>query len=308
MDYKAYYISTYETLIRVKNMLNQMDTNYFTTTIINNKPLNNDTISIVMTASNRSIQTYFTLDTINKSSYKNIQVILVDDSSDDPITIAKLNQYNMHIELIQIKNKFWINPCVNYNIGFKHVKGGKIIIQNAEVCHIGDVIQHVADTVENNNYYAFDVYAIRTINENNQLYDMEKLNTMVRQNIISLAGMWYQHPIHRNEAFHFLTSMTKHTFDKIEGFDIDYAMGVDYDDADFLCRIRNNGIKIITITDTVMGVHQWHRQSPFGSHGGKISNSHIFSRKLNYINTNKSLLCLASYEKNDVVDIINKWI
>ena len=39
-----------------------------------------------MTVSNRSNQTYFTLQTIQNSSYKAIQLIIVDDSDKDPIT------------------------------------------------------------------------------------------------------------------------------------------------------------------------------------------------------------------------------
>ena len=46
---------------------------------IPNIPINAETISIVMTACNRSRQTYFTLQTIQNSSHKAIQVIIVDD-------------------------------------------------------------------------------------------------------------------------------------------------------------------------------------------------------------------------------------
>ena len=166
MNYKSYLISNYGKLYQIKDMLDNNDNNYFSSTIINEKELDENIISIIMTTYNRSIQTYFTIDTILKSSYKNIQIILVDDSTYDLVSIEKLEQYDIHIELVRIKNKFWINPCINYNIGFKYIKGGKIIIQNAEVCHIGDVINYVTTNIGDNTYHAFNVYSLQGQREN----------------------------------------------------------------------------------------------------------------------------------------------
>ena len=45
--------------------------------------LHDKKISIVMTAYNRKKQLLFTLETINKSTYKNIEIIIVDDCSID---------------------------------------------------------------------------------------------------------------------------------------------------------------------------------------------------------------------------------
>jgi glycosyltransferase involved in cell wall biosynthesis len=94
-----------------------------------------------MTACNRSKQTYFTLQTIQNSSHKAIQIILVDDSDSDPIAKEELEKYPFYIDFISIKmqNKKWVNPVVNYNIGFEYIRGSKVVIQNAEVCHVGDV-------------------------------------------------------------------------------------------------------------------------------------------------------------------------
>ena len=102
-----------------------------------------------MTSSNRSKQVYYTLNTIQNSDYKNIQVIIVDDSDNDPILEINLRKYPFYIDLICIKkeNRNWHNPCVNYNIGFEFIKGSKVIIQNSEVCHIGDVLIFIDKTL-----------------------------------------------------------------------------------------------------------------------------------------------------------------
>ena len=202
---KNHLIANYEKLYQIKEILDTQNNNYFTTIKINEKELNDNTVSIVMTACNRSVQTYFTINTIANSSYKNVQVILVDDSTTDPVTIEKLQEYNIHIELINIKNKFWVNPCVNYNIGFKHIKGSKVIIQNAEVCHVGDVINYVVNNVNNDEYHAINVCALMNLSANSALYNIGDMEYSNYDKITDLCiSWWYQHSIHRNEYFHFL--------------------------------------------------------------------------------------------------------
>ena len=308
-NYKLYYSDNHEILLKIKKLLDEMDNNYFTKTTLNEKVLDKNTISIVMTSCDRSVQTYFTLKTISQSLYKNIQIIIVDDSTSDLIDIEKLKEFNLHIDFIQIKNKFWINPCVGYNIGFRHVKGGKIIIQNAEVCHIGDVIQQVNDKVIDNNYYVFNVYAFKGLEENNELYEAEKNNIMNPSHVVTIYGQWYQHSQHRCVNLHFLTAITAKTFEKIIEFDIDYAIAIDYDDNDLIYRITTNNINIINMPETIMGVHQWHRQTSSGSGTGRISNIHIFYKKINYFNINKSFLKLTSFNNNnDAMKIIEQWL
>ena len=82
----------------------------------------------------------------------------MDDSDVDPIIKEELEKYSFYIDFISIKrqNKNWINPCVNYNIGFEFIKGSKVIIQNSEVCHIGDVLIFIDNNLKQNEYLVFD--------------------------------------------------------------------------------------------------------------------------------------------------------
>jgi GT2 family glycosyltransferase len=294
--YKDHLLNNYQKIFMVKNLLDTMDTTYFTTTIINQKPITPSTISIVMTASNRTNQTYFTLDTINKSTNKDIHIIIVDDSTHDPIQIDKLQLYNIHMELITIKNKFWVNPCVNYNIGFKHIKGSKVIIQNAEVCHMDDILNYTLQ-INNNEYHAFNVYALHDKTQNTTLQNNYP------SDITTLKGMWYQHPQHRNTFYHFVIAITIETFNKIGGFDIDYSIGIDYDDNALVHRVKNNAIKLINVP--LLGVHQWHEQSNCGSTSSNISNLHLWHCKNNFHDKYKTFLDLTNYPIDIVPTIIN---
>ena len=61
-----------------------------------------------------------------------------------------------------------------YNIAFNEIQTDRVIIQNAEVFHCGDVIQYVADKLDNSNYLVFDVCSLSSLLENHDFY---KLNT-----------------------------------------------------------------------------------------------------------------------------------
>jgi len=308
---KSHLLTNYKTLYKIKDMfLNKNDTSYYTRSILNKKKIDTNTISIVMTACNRSIQTYFTLKTIKESNHKNVQIIIVDDSTHDPILLDKLKSYDMHIELINIRNKYWVNPCINYNIGFQFIKGDKIIIQNAEVCHLGDVIDYVAKNVVDNNYYAFNVLTIANMENNYKLYNISPFNYNQFQEISELCGsryynIWYQHHIHRNAFFHFLTACTKSTFNIFKGFDIDYALGIDYDDAQLVSDIETCGITLKNIHEQIIGIHQWHTQTASGSLSNNFNNNVIYDCKKKYYNNNKKLLQFTSFNENEIVDVIN---
>jgi len=236
------------------------NTNYFTVSNVNNRNIDECKISIVMCSSNRSKQTYFTLKTISESSVKNIHIILVDDSDVDKILLSELKKLDLNIDFIEInkRTKCWVNPCVNYNIGFQYVKCSKVIIQNAEVCHVGDVCKYV-DLNTDDTYKVFDVVSTDNYDENNILHNADDLSFDALYRTFK-ENNWYQHATHVTD-YHFLTSLSRETFDKLNGFSFDYFSEGCYDDNDFLLKIRSLNIPIIDIhceDNKFMGIHQYH--------------------------------------------------
>lgn len=277
---------------------------FFKHQIINEKVMTPNTISIVMTAHERSKQTYFTLYTINKCKFKDIQVIIVDDSKNDPINPELLKTYGIHIDFITIKkeNKFWTNACINYNIGFQYIKGGTVIIQNAEVCYVGDVLEYVNNNVKvDNEYYVFDVAAVKDFDSNEQIYQIKDLDmTIFTKNFYEEKfNGWYQHSIHKNSYFHNLVALTINSFNKIKGFSYDYAFGKAFDDNDFIILIEANNIKMINVISeevSIAGIHLYHGYSTNISE--KISyvkemNMDLFHKKQRYLEKNKVYLELS---------------
>jgi len=275
-------------------------------------------ISIVMAYYNRIDQIQTTLDSINKSSMKNnIEVIIVDDASDDGHLLKLLiYKYNFHIKLytIQKSDKKWINPCIPYNIGFNNASGDIIIIQNPEICHVGDIIKYVHDNIYDTKYMVFPVYASPSHQHNTDLKKLINNNDDILREFISHINYhkytfdykyyvdkyidvnsysydealehwktigihqgrscnkhniyhpdeyikwrgWYNHQIHNNRPFHFLSAVTRNTLNKVGGFDESFRNGIWYDDNDFLDRVKKIAQLENVLSDVCYGIHLYH--------------------------------------------------
>lgn len=217
-----------------------------------------DGISIVMTTHERITQTLFTLETIKTQHFPNLQVILIDDSS----TFIDESLFTFSIDYVKILDKKWINPCINYAIGFKLVKYSKVIIQNAEVCHVGDVLKYVYENLTSDNYLVFNVACVPDLEANEPLYGVEWEYKKVYKHVLENKYDWYQHHIELNKKYHFLTAITKKNLEKLGGFDIDYTMGSCFDDNDFIYRIENVlQLNIHCVKGERMGIHLFHERS-----------------------------------------------
>lgn len=285
-------------ILDIREKVNNMDRSLFEHHTINNYELSSGATTIVMTSSNRSKQTYFTLQSMLKSKCKNIQIILVDDSDCDPINVNILKNYPYYIDFISIKreNKNWINPVINYNIGFKFIKGDNIVIQNAEVSHVGDPLLFISSKMKEFNYYVFDVIAVSSLENNEEIYKSDITNIDIYNK--PYFSIWYQHINYNNRNLHFFTAIKRETFNLIKEFSYDYTLGTEYDDDDFLLKIISNNINIINIpnyTYNVGGIHLCHIQSQFSWGLGALSNQHIFNYKKLYYENEKKYINLIDF-------------
>lgn len=294
-SYHDFFVKNKKHIYDAKTLVLNKDPNYYDLTVLNDLP--NPDVSIVMTTYNRSIQTYFTLQTISKSINKSVQVIIIDDSKSDLLDMNVLKNTGLCIYHIKTKNKFWFNPCINYNLGFQFIKGNKIIIQNAEVCHIGDVIDYVDKNLKDNQYFVFDVVSLPNM-KNNLIFQNSDISFDNFGNFSKLFGDWYQHHNFYSRQLHFLTAINKQDFDKILGFDYDFCMGSWYDDNELIYRIHSSGIKAIDIpyNKEVMGIHQWHTTSGNDWDKNVIRNEDLFNAKKAYFNQHSKFFYLTDYK------------
>jgi glycosyltransferase involved in cell wall biosynthesis len=252
--------------------------NFVQTTIFN--PTNIDPltfVSIVMTTHNRKEQLLYTLESFSESvNAKLINVILVDDSTDSTayLTEDDLIKFPFQITYITIdpQRKTWVNPCVNYNIGFNEVKTDRVIIQNAEVCHSGDIIKFVVDNLTSKNYLVFDVCVLPSIEVNrvlstygHQYIDVQRFLATQSWFRATHPHSWYQHSTYMNRNLHFLTAITRENLTKLDGFDNRFALGSCFDDDEILYRIHKFlKLSIQNVSNEkyhMLGIHQWHSTS-----------------------------------------------
>jgi len=230
-------------------------------------------ISIIIGYYNRKKQLLYTLKTINDSLYKNIEIIIIDDCSDNPEDILSNNDFeifNIDIKLITIKKeeKTWINPCVGYNKGISQATGDIIILQNAEVCHIGDCISYVINNLRPNDWLTFNCYGLNNFEDNEYIYSQNNnnniyayINKIWGENEYILkpggnnafekkAGGWVNHFLYWFTAYHYFGAIFKSDLlNKMNGgFDLDYANGICFDDNDFIKRLIYNNIQFTTNT------------------------------------------------------------
>ena len=240
--------------------------------VIRNKKKIEKKISIVMAYFNRKEQILFTLKTIQLSTYKNFEVIIVDDNSrEDQKLDDIIDQFDFDIILIRLTDKYkrdkgYKNPCIVYNIGFEKANGEIIVIQNPECCHIGDVLTYLNENLLEEQYFTFSCFAIHSkeltekfrnhfwnIKSISNSFDFEKIDR-------SFIGEWYNHPIERPDNLHFLSAIYNSKLKLLGGFNEMFAFGCWYDDNEFIFRIKNI-LQVTTlpfVKDVPFAVHQWH--------------------------------------------------
>lgn len=254
-------------------------------------------ISIVMAYFNRKDQLIQTLKSIKKSKYKNIEIIIVDDNSDQEykvinfIYIPDINNgldYQNNIDLgidnldikiinIQESEKKWVNPCIAYNIGFNLASGEIIVIQNPEVMHVGDCLDFIAKNLQNKDWITFNCYGSPNFKFNNYVADLSFSETYsyVNSKIFQIGGNstgsdknngWINHYQQYFVAYHYLAAI--HKQDLLEfmdnGFSNDFKDGIGADDDDFIKRLiyHKFNFKINKVHKTnCLAIHLYHYKS-----------------------------------------------
>lgn len=214
---------------------------------------------------NRKQHLINTLHSMEKSKYKNFEVIIVDDASDEEHRIEDLLDKFKFLKLYRIEreNKWYVNPCIPTNIGLSNVSGNIIIIQNPECFHYNDVFYHVINNLNQNDYFAYTTLnkdvSTQLTSINWSLNYEEQINKIILINKNDgLTNHWYCHNIYRPMALNFCAAITKKDLIDLNGFDERYAYGIERDDVEFLDRIKRKKMNML-IVDDVMVIHQSHK-------------------------------------------------
>ena len=228
--------------------------------------------TIIMNYFNRKEQIIYTLKQINKlySEKYNVEIIIVDDNSSDDQTLYDYidsEENKLQIKYLYLSEKEWINPVVSMNVAINHISSDTeyVILQNSEIFHCGNIIEHVYNNSNDKNYLVYPVYNSKSFDENNIIYDLFNNECNNNDYYVKLqldskkkANDWYQHKIYHNRNYNFLTAIKKITLDKIGGFCNEMKDGLWYDDDDFLNRIGKICNITSVLSDKYFGIHQKH--------------------------------------------------
>lgn len=236
-------------------------------------------VSIVMPYYNRRRLLETTLKTIAHTKHKDLEIVIVDDGSDEEERIETLRGFRgLKIKIIRVnkEEKWWSNTCVPINKGIFASTGDIIIIQSAECMHIGDIVSYSAANVVQNKYYAFSCYSI-----NQQVLDkivggvnfschncINDIKVIIRpmtntRPVDDCQNGWYCHSEINPCAFHFTAAITRaDLMQKLNGFDETYANGLGFEDFEFLRRIRERNINVHIVDDPFV-IHQPHVKTDY---------------------------------------------
>lgn len=147
------------------------------------------------------------------------------------------------------------NPSSAFNELASRAQGQFLIITNPECLHETDVLAGLDQAFE----------------QDSDQYVVCACRIPTRQ--------WYQHSVHRSVKVHFCSALSKELYNRIGGFDEEYAKGVCFEDDDFRNTIISNGVRIVERDDLVV-MHQAHSKSKPSDYAKlHVVNKRYFDRK-----------------------------
>ena len=207
---------------------------------------------------NRKEQLIVTLNTIMRSSYKNIEIIIVDDNSKENQKVElfiDIYKKNLDIKVITIKDneKTWVNPCIAYNIGIKSACGDIIVLQNPEVMHIGDCLSFINENLNEKDWLSFNCYGSPDFEFNKNIikYNKHEIFNKIYSLLFNIGGNsverdnvggWLNHFEKHFVAYHYLAAVHKSDIDHYldGGFNENFKDGIGADDDELIKRLIYN--------------------------------------------------------------------
>jgi GT2 family glycosyltransferase len=224
-------------------------------------------VSIVMTYFERRKQLANTLQSFDYHGYgPDVEVILIDDASvEQPIKEIDFGGHRYEIVplVIRKEDKWYSNPCIPFNRGFRMARGSVVILQNAECLHHGNIVQHARTHLDRKVYLSYGCYSISrsAFDLLNATPDFKKRLEVVNFEARSMTheGVdgWYNHSQYRPLGLHFCSGIKRDDLLEMGGFDERYSRGVAFDDNEFFFRLKEKGFRI-SFVDSPAVVHQWH--------------------------------------------------
>lgn len=241
------------------------------------------TFSIVMPYFNRKDQLALTLERYAASPLaSSCEVILVDDGSDedhrlDASFFTPFAPLTFRAYYLPRDKRTWTNPCIPFNFGLTKVSGESewIILQSPEVVPYTsgrsgkhqDVLTYLASPdADPSLYHLMEVFALppainagvlRPLVEAGEHAQTILASSLKHKTPGEWHTVWYSHPRYNPNHLHFCAAMHKSVLDKVGGFNPAMAHGIDFDDNEFVERVKRVATPVY-MPKPHIGFHLWH--------------------------------------------------
>lgn len=181
-------------------------------------------VSVIIPTYNREDFIEETIQSVLDQTYKDFEIIVVDDGSTDN-TKKKLEKFNSKIKLIEQKNS---ERAVSRNNGIKNAQGEYIAFLDSDDLWFKNKLEKQVEVLDKNKDYVLTYCQCLRINENG-------LNIKIAERQLKgYSGYVYEKLLMRN----FITSPTplvkRECIEKIKGFETKY---IPYEDWEFWVRL-----------------------------------------------------------------------
>ncbi|BCS83206.1 putative glycosyltransferase [Cotonvirus japonicus] len=207
-------------------------------------------ISIICVCDNSKLQTVLTLNSFEKSSYKNIEVIIIDiDNKNNDSWEDVTSSFPFIIKIKTVNGHGAQNFGYYYNIGLQYAGGQIILFQNSLIYHVNDILSHISKYLKNDNCISYFCLSITNKNSNDYLNNIHDSGNN-KSLLLNDSGIV--------PCYNVCFAIHKKNIDNIRGFSPEYKFGHGFYIDDFILKINYDlTLKIISPTD-YLTVHQHH--------------------------------------------------
>jgi len=188
--------------------------------------------SLIMATYGRSKEIEYFLDTLINQSYKNFELLIIDQNEDDRVARIYENYKN------KIDIKYFHNQTkglsINRNIGLSHISGDIVAFPDDDCLYEADTLKKVLSFFEKNTNYSF--YTCNTMDKNSNESILKTKTTDVDVSVFNFLSVSISITI-----FVKSTAMGSFKFDEQLGLGTPFGSGEESDLLLFLLKQKNNG-------------------------------------------------------------------
>jgi len=214
-------------------------------------------VSIVIAYFNRKCQLIAALESIKNTKYGNFEIIIVDDGSEPSEAVDTFiddvkGDLDVRVVTISPQEKTWVNSSIPYNLGIRYAEGSIVMLQNAEVAHIGDCVSFVAKNLQRKDWLTFNCYGLPNLSSSGDLasldWDLDLCHAAISKKPSNVGGNsvaredpsgWLNHYERHFVAYHYCGAIFRDDLLRHldGGFDETFANFVGGDDDEFVKRL-----------------------------------------------------------------------